>query len=190
MQLFGLLIFNFFLLLAMVWLLRFLYDLLFQLESVFLQHLLSFLIQLLLQFSDFSLLANGRFELSLFSSGLLFQHLLLLHLLLGTGHLQFSCLLGPDFCLLSLFFTSASLIGFNGSLCSQCIKFGLSIWSLLLQLSEPLDFLLFLIFDSSKITKRDTFVPQQFRLLFGPFPSGRQKSFLLLTFPFAFFVRW
>jgi hypothetical protein len=83
--------------------------------------------QLLLQFSDFSLLANGRLELSLFSPGLLFQHLLLLHLLLGTGHLQFSCFFGPDFCLLSLFFASTSLIGFNGSLCSQSVKLGLSI---------------------------------------------------------------
>lgn len=118
---FGLLIFDIFLLLALLRLLRFLYDLFLKFEGVLFEYFLPFLLQFLLEFSDFSLFANGCFKLSFFSSGLFFQHLLLLHLLLRTGEFQFCGSLGPDFSLLSLFFTSSSFIGFNSSLRSQNI---------------------------------------------------------------------
>ena len=156
---------------------------------MFLENFFSFLLKLFLEFSDFPLLANGCFEFSFFSSGLFLEHLLLFHLLLSTSDFELCGFLGPDFGLLSFFLTSSSLIGFNSSFGSQSVKFSLSIRSLFLQLSESLNFLLFLILDSSKVILKNTFVIRQVRLLFGPFTSSRQIFFLILTFPFIFFVR-
>lgn len=190
MQLFGLLVFNFFLLLILLWLLSFLYNLLLELKSVFLENFFSFLLKLLLKLSDFPLLANGCFEFSFFGSGLFLEHLLLFHLLLSSSHFKLCGFFAPNFGLLSFFLTCSSFIGFNSSFSSQSVELSLSIRSFFLQLSKPLNFFLFLILDSSKIILKNTFVLRQVRLLFGLFLSSRQIFFLTLTFPFVFFVRW
>lgn len=81
-HLLGLLILNLSLLSFLLRLLALIKNLLFQLQSVFLQQLFSLMFKLLLKFSDFSLLTDSCLKLGLLSSGLFFEHFLFFHLLL------------------------------------------------------------------------------------------------------------
>lgn len=161
---------------------RFFNNLLFKLKSMLFEEFFSFVFELLLEISYFLLFSNSIFKLSFFGSSLLFKHFLFFHLLLESSFFQLSCLFRSDFSLHSFLLSCSPLISLNGSLCSERIEFSLPVRSFLLQLSESLNFLLFLIFYASKIKKLFTFAQQLFMLTSQPSLSNKQQFFIIILF--------
>lgn len=125
-------------------------DLLLELVRMLLQKALSLFLQLFLNLLELTLLSNCCFKLSLLSLSLLFKPSFLFNLLLSAGLLQFLGLLWPDLSFYSILISCCAFVGLNCSFGPQSIELSLSVRSLLLKLSEPLDLFFLLLFDASK----------------------------------------
>ena len=125
-------------------------DLLFEFVRVLLQKCFSFLFELLFDLLQLFLLPDSCFELSLLGLCLLFQSPFFFDLLLDPGFLQFLRLLVPNFGFGSVLFSGGSLVCLDSPFGPQRVELCLPVGGFLLQFSEPLDFLLFFLFDASE----------------------------------------